>query len=145
MRQIAILGWPGSIGRNTLRVVAALKGEFAVAALGAGANVELLAEQIEQWRPRVASVSDGESAEKLSYELKRRGVTSRPEIHTGVEGLCEVATCDGAEMARGSGNGLQIAGSVRVEIDGSDVLLHCPEGFAHLCVMTFRPDEKDFR
>ena len=53
--------------------------------------------------------------------------------------------CDGAEIARGSATNVQLAGSVRVEIDGSDVLLHCPEGFAHLCVMTFRPGEKDFR
>jgi 1-deoxy-D-xylulose-5-phosphate reductoisomerase len=102
MKQIAILGSTGSIGRNTLRVVDALKGSFGVAALGAGANVELLAEQIEQWRPRVASVSDEGSAEKLRYELKRRGVTSRPEIGVGVEGLCEVATCDGAEIVIGA-------------------------------------------
>jgi 1-deoxy-D-xylulose-5-phosphate reductoisomerase len=102
MKQIAILGSTGSIGRNTLRVVDALKGSFGVAALGAGANVELLAEQIEQWRPRVASVSDEGSAEKLRYELKRRGVTSQPEIGVGVEGLCEVATCDGAEIVIGA-------------------------------------------
>jgi hypothetical protein len=51
--------------------------------------------------------------------------------------------CDGAETARGSGNNLKIAGCVRVEIDGSDLLLHCPEGFAHLCAMTFETGEKD--
>jgi 1-deoxy-D-xylulose-5-phosphate reductoisomerase len=102
MKQIAILGSTGSIGRNTLRVVDALKGGFSVAALGAGSNVELLAEQIEQYHPRVVSVSDERSAEKLIYELKRRGVASRPEIGVGVEGLCEVATCDGAEIVIGA-------------------------------------------
>jgi 1-deoxy-D-xylulose-5-phosphate reductoisomerase len=102
MKQIAILGSTGSIGRNTLRVVDALKGAFGVAALGAGSNVELLAEQIEQWRPRVVSASDEGSAEKLRYELKRRGVVSRPEIFAGVEGLCEVATCDGVEIVIGA-------------------------------------------
>jgi 1-deoxy-D-xylulose-5-phosphate reductoisomerase len=102
MKQIAILGSTGSIGRNTLRVVDALKGEFGVAALGAGANVELLVNQIEQYRPRVVSVSDEGSAEKLIYELKRRGVASRPEIGVGVEGLSEVATCDGAEIVIGA-------------------------------------------
>ncbi|MBO0724317.1 MAG: 1-deoxy-D-xylulose-5-phosphate reductoisomerase [Blastocatellia bacterium] len=102
MKQIAILGSTGSIGRNTLRVVEALKGGFGVAALGAGSNVELLARQIEQYRPRVVSVSDGESAEKLIYELKRRGIASMPKIGVGVEGLCEVATCDGAEIVIGA-------------------------------------------
>ncbi|HEX5082943.1 MAG TPA: 1-deoxy-D-xylulose-5-phosphate reductoisomerase [Blastocatellia bacterium] len=102
MKQIAILGSTGSIGRNTLRVVDALKGAFGVAALGAGSNVELLAEQVEQWRPRIVSVSDEGSAEKLRHELGRRGVVSRPEIFAGVEGLCEVATCDGAEIVIGA-------------------------------------------
>ncbi|MBO0861332.1 MAG: 1-deoxy-D-xylulose-5-phosphate reductoisomerase [Chloracidobacterium sp.] len=102
MKQIAILGSTGSIGRNTLRVVDALKGEFGVAALGAGSNIELLTRQIEQYSPRVVSVSDGESAEKLTYELKRRGMASPPEIGAGVEGLCEVATCDGAEIVIGA-------------------------------------------
>jgi 1-deoxy-D-xylulose-5-phosphate reductoisomerase len=102
MKHIAILGSTGSIGCNTLRVVDALKGEFGVAALGAGANVELLAEQVEQYRPRVVSVGDVESAEKLLYELKRRGVTLGPEIGVGVDGLCKVATCDGVEIVIGA-------------------------------------------
>ena len=53
--------------------------------------------------------------------------------------------CDGAEMARGSGNSLQIAGSLRIGVDGSDVLLYCPEGFAHLCAMTFESGKRDSR
>ncbi len=102
MKLIAILGSTGSIGRNTLRVVNAFKGEFGVAALGAGSNIELLAEQIEQHRPRLASVIDEESAEKLRFELKRRKVTLQPEIGIGVDGLCEVATCDGPEIVIGA-------------------------------------------
>src|SRR5262249_35773471 len=101
MKQIAILGSTGSIGRNTLRVVNAFKGEFGVAALGAGSNVELLIEQVEQYRPRVVSVSDEESAEKLRYELNRRGGAS-PGVGVGVDGLCEGATCDGVEVVIGA-------------------------------------------
>ena len=101
MKQIAILGSTGSIGCNTLRVVDALKGGFGVAALGAGSNVELLAEQVEQYRPRVVSARDEEGAEKLRYELRRRGVRP-PRVGVGVEGLCEVATCDGVEIVIGA-------------------------------------------
>jgi len=72
-----------------------------VAALGAGSNVELLTRQVEQYRPRVVSAGDEESAEKLRYELKRRGVKS-PRIGVGVEGLCEVATCDGVDIVIGA-------------------------------------------
>ena len=102
MKQIAILGSTGSIGRNTLRVVDTFKGEFGVAALGAGSNIELLAEQVEQYRPRIVSVSDEQSAENLQRELRRRNILSPPVIGVGVEGLCEVATCDGAEIVIGA-------------------------------------------
>jgi len=102
MKQIAILGSTGSIGRNTLRVVESLNGAFSIAALGAGSNVELLAEQTARHRPRVVSVSDEECADKLRYELKTRAFTARPKIGIGVEGLSEVATCDGAEIVIGA-------------------------------------------
>jgi 1-deoxy-D-xylulose-5-phosphate reductoisomerase len=102
MKQIAILGSTGSIGRNTLRVVESLGGEFGVAALGAGSNIELLAEQIEQHRPRVVSVSDEESADRLRYELRQRNSSAQQRIGLGVDGLIEVATCDGAEIVIGA-------------------------------------------
>lgn len=102
MRQIAILGSTGSIGCNTLRVVEALNGAFGVAALGAGSNVELLAEQIGRHQPRLVSVSDEASAEKLRYELSQRNVTKLPQISIGVAGLIEVATCAEAEIVVGA-------------------------------------------
>ncbi|MGH9842393.1 MAG: 1-deoxy-D-xylulose-5-phosphate reductoisomerase, partial [Blastocatellia bacterium] len=102
MKQIAILGSTGSIGCNTLRVISAFKGEFGVAALGAGANVPVLAEQIEQHRPRVVSVTDEGCADRLRFELKSRKVIEQPKIATGLNGLIEVATCDGAEIVIGA-------------------------------------------
>lgn len=102
MKQVAILGSTGSIGCNTLRVIEAFKTEFGVAALGAGSQVELLAEQVEQFRPRVVSVSDDASADKLRYELKNRNVADLPKIFTGVDGLCEVAAVEGAEIVIGA-------------------------------------------
>lgn len=102
MKQIAILGSTGSIGCNTLRVVEDFQGEFLVTALGAGTQVELLAEQIAQFRPRVVSVADEECVDKLRYELKQRDVIAPPKIGVGVDGLSEVATVDGAEIVIGA-------------------------------------------
>ena len=102
MKQIAILGSTGSIGCNTLRVVEALNGAFGVAALGAGSNVELLAEQIVRHQPRLVSVSDEASAEKLRYELSQRSVTRLPQIAIGMDGLIAVATCAEAEIVVGA-------------------------------------------
>ncbi len=102
MKQIAILGSTGSIGRNTLRVVEALKGDFKVAALGAGTNVELLAEQITQFQPRVVAVADEAGAEQLAQELHKRAYSGKPYIGIGVAGLCEVAVCEEAEIMIGA-------------------------------------------
>lgn len=102
MKQIAILGSTGSIGCNTLRVVDALKEAFSVTALGAGSNVSLLAEQIEKYRPRLVAVADEAAAEQLRLELRQRNIASLPQISTGVEGLSEVATCNGVEIVIGA-------------------------------------------
>jgi 1-deoxy-D-xylulose-5-phosphate reductoisomerase len=102
LKQVAILGSTGSIGRNALRVIEALGEPFCVSGLGAGSNVSLLAEQIQQYKPRIVSVSDEEALEKLRFELKSRGVTTLPQIFLGVEGLSEVATADGVEIVIGA-------------------------------------------
>jgi 1-deoxy-D-xylulose-5-phosphate reductoisomerase len=102
MKQDAILGSTGSIGRNTLRVIESLNDSFGVAALGAGANIPLLAEQIEHYRPRVVSVQDEGAADQLAFELRERGVVEKPKVGIGVDGLSEVATVDGAEIVIGA-------------------------------------------
>jgi 1-deoxy-D-xylulose-5-phosphate reductoisomerase len=92
MKGIAILGSTGSIGRNTLRVVESFgDGEFAVVALGAGRNVELLAAQVERYLPELVSVETEESARTLRSKLFERDV-DLPRIVVGEEGLVEVAT-----------------------------------------------------
>jgi 1-deoxy-D-xylulose-5-phosphate reductoisomerase len=97
MNGIAILGSTGSIGRNTLRVVESFgEGEFRVVALGAGRNVEVLAEQVARHLPRLVSVESEEGARKLRAELFARDV-DLPRIVVGEEGLVEVATHEDAD------------------------------------------------
>ena len=52
MKGIAVLGSTGSIGRQTLDVVRALPERFKVVGLAAGRNLELFAQQVEEFRPR---------------------------------------------------------------------------------------------
>ena len=47
----AVLGSTGSIGRQTLDVIAAHPDEFTAEVLTAGSNAELLASQAEKFRP----------------------------------------------------------------------------------------------
>src|SRR5438067_6992561 len=92
MKGIAILGSTGSIGRNTLRVVESFgEDEFRIVALGAGRNVEVLAEQVARYLPTLVSVETEDAARHLRTKLFERNV-DLPRIIVGEEGLVEVAT-----------------------------------------------------
>src|SRR5204863_6702985 len=69
---------------------------FRVVGLGAGRNVQKLAEQIENFQPELVSVESEEAAEHLNVELRARGL-SPPRIAVSEEGLVEVATHDRAD------------------------------------------------
>jgi 1-deoxy-D-xylulose-5-phosphate reductoisomerase len=89
---LAILGSTGSIGCNTLRVVESLGTErFRVVALGAGHNVETLADQIAKHLPELVSVETEEAAHDLRARLFERDV-DLPRIIVGEPGLIAVAT-----------------------------------------------------
>jgi len=95
MKGISILGSTGSIGCNSLKVIEHLN-EFRVVALAAGRNMQILAEQVERFRPELVSC-DGEcSAEELLKNLHSRGVAA-PRIEFSEKGLIEVATHPQAE------------------------------------------------
>ena len=91
--KISILGSTGSVGSSTLAVVDAFHERLEVVAMAAGSNVELLAEQIRRYRPKLVSVRNAEDAKKL------RGLLSgpAPEIHWGNEGNIAVAEHPDAE------------------------------------------------
>ena len=91
MTGVAILGSTGSIGCNTLRVIESLGERFHVVALGAGRNVEKLAEQTARYRPELVAVEAEECAEELRAELRRLDA-HLPRIGVGEAGLVEVAT-----------------------------------------------------
>ncbi|MBI4891926.1 MAG: 1-deoxy-D-xylulose-5-phosphate reductoisomerase [Acidobacteria bacterium] len=58
MQRVTLLGSTGSIGQSTLDVIRQNPGHFEVFALVAGKNIRALAEQIREFRPQVAVVSD---------------------------------------------------------------------------------------
>jgi len=92
---IAVLGSTGSIGCNTLRVVDAFGASFRVVALGAGRNMERLAEQIARHNPELVSVETDECASRLAWLLRDLNVKA-PRV--SVNNLVEVATHERAEI-----------------------------------------------
>lgn len=59
MKNLVILGSTGSIGRQTLDIVRAFPRRFRVVGLAAGANLSLLKQQVEEFRPRMVCCADG--------------------------------------------------------------------------------------
>ena len=88
MKKITILGSTGSIGTQTLEVIAANPDRFCVTALTCGRNTALLAKQIAVFRPRLAVTERREDALALAAQF--------PQVTFlyGREGLIEAATAD---------------------------------------------------
>ena len=72
-RRVAVLGSTGSIGVNTLDVIRAHPDRFQVVALTAGRQVERLAQQCLEFRPRIAVVADAAGASQLKQLLAEKG------------------------------------------------------------------------
>ncbi len=94
MTNLTLLGSTGSIGTSTLDVVRRWPDRFGIYALVAGRNVSLLAEQIAEFKPRVAVVADEACLESLRKELKSRSIAI-PELAYGPE--ARVATSKATE------------------------------------------------
>ncbi len=94
MRTISILGSTGSVGRSTLAVVDAFPDALSVAALAAGGNIELLAEQVQRYRPSVVSVRSEDDVARL-----RALIGDDTEILHGMDGASAVATTGDAVIA----------------------------------------------
>lgn len=93
MKKIAVLGSTGSIGTQTLSVVAEHQ-DLEVAALACGGNIRLLEAQMRQFHPQLVAVWDEKAAMQLIQNTKDLGIS----IRTGMDGLLEVATLDGVEI-----------------------------------------------
>ncbi len=87
MQTITILGATGSIGVNTLDVIARHPDRYRVHALSCRERVELLAEQCQRFQPQRAVVGRAEDAARLKGLLGQTNI----QIDHGSESLCEVA------------------------------------------------------
>lgn len=89
---VSILGSTGSIGRQSLDIIARLP-EIRVAALTAGSSVERMAQQCRQFRPELAVMGTQELAQELAEQI--RDLPTR--VSWGEAGLIEAATLPQAD------------------------------------------------
>jgi 1-deoxy-D-xylulose-5-phosphate reductoisomerase len=85
IRGVTILGSTGSIGINTLDVLARHSGKYRVVALTANTQVDRLFEQCRHFLPRQAVMLDPRAAGQLTEKIRAAGLDV--EVLSGVEGL----------------------------------------------------------
>lgn len=96
MRSLVILGSTGSIGTQALEV--AQQAGYRVVGLAAARQVDLLEQQIREFRPMVAAMYD----EKAAADLRVRVADLPVRVLSGMEGLCELASLPEADMVLNS-------------------------------------------
>jgi 1-deoxy-D-xylulose-5-phosphate reductoisomerase len=95
MQGVAILGSTGSVGENTLDVIARHPDRFRVVALGAHRNVEKLAGQCRRFAVPYAAIADESLAPRLREQLQAQGVATR--VLAGARGLEELGALPEAD------------------------------------------------
>lgn len=86
MKKILVLGSTGSIGINSLNVIRDFPDKFKVSVLTVNTKIDLLEEQIEEFRPECVVVKEEGPAEILRKRLR-----GKAEVLGGIEGLCTAA------------------------------------------------------
>ncbi|MBD1814222.1 1-deoxy-D-xylulose-5-phosphate reductoisomerase [Microcoleus vaginatus DQ-U2] len=89
MKAITLLGSTGSIGTQTLDIVAQYPDKFRIVGLTAGRNVTLLAQQIRQFRPEIVAVCDEDKLLELKEAIA--DIDPQPILLAGESGVVEVA------------------------------------------------------
>ncbi|MBL8179486.1 MAG: 1-deoxy-D-xylulose-5-phosphate reductoisomerase [Bryobacterales bacterium] len=104
MKQITILGSTGSIGTSTLDVIRQHRDRFTVFALAAGSNADLLASQIREFRPKIASLATDSARTRLISILRDSGMPESewPELTFGPASRMNVATASEVDIVMSS-------------------------------------------
>lgn len=95
MKAITLLGSTGSIGTQTLDIVAHHPDKFRIVGLAAGRNLELFIPQVRQFRPEIIGIADPNQKQALLDGLI--GLDPLPKIVLGAEGIAEVAAYGDAQ------------------------------------------------
>ena len=90
IQRITILGSTGSIGVNTLDVIARHPNRFEVLALTGATQVDLMLQQCVQFKPSMVVMAHADAAKQLQEKLDAHGLGIR--VQSGPQALEEVAS-----------------------------------------------------
>jgi 1-deoxy-D-xylulose-5-phosphate reductoisomerase len=89
-QSITILGSTGSIGKSTLDVLSRHPQRFEVYALAAHSQVELMAQQVAQFKPQRVVMADASAALRLKSVLKEKGLSAL--VESGEDAMESIAS-----------------------------------------------------
>jgi 1-deoxy-D-xylulose-5-phosphate reductoisomerase len=95
VKAITLLGSTGSIGTQTLDILENNPDQFRLVGIAAGNNVELLAQQVRQFKPEIVAICNEAKLSELREALA--GIDPMPQILAGDDGVVEVARYGDAE------------------------------------------------
>lgn len=93
MKYVSILGSTGSIGTQTLEIAKQNPDKIKIVGLSSNSNIDLLEQQIKAFKPHLVAVMNEEKASEL-----RKRIGNCPEVLSGIEGLCAVASLSEADI-----------------------------------------------
>ena len=94
MKRICILGSTGSIGTQTLEVIAEHSDLFEAYVLTAGSNADLLIRQAKRFKPQSVVIAD-----ESKYEYVREALHEEPiQVYAGAEALCQVVQMEPVDV-----------------------------------------------
>ena len=106
IKGLCVLGSTGSVGQNSLCVVRSLPGRFRVVSLAAGKNLDLLADQIREFEPQVASIASADCVEPLRERLRASGYQKPVRLVADTAGQVEAATLPDVDFVVSSSHGV---------------------------------------
>ncbi|MFI5320429.1 MAG: 1-deoxy-D-xylulose-5-phosphate reductoisomerase [Myxococcota bacterium] len=119
MKRLALLGSTGSIGEQTLAVVAEFPARYQVTALAAGKQIDKLAAQVRRFRPQLVAVGDEAGARALRAQLGG----DAPAIEVGAQGLIAVAEAPADCVVSGLVGAVGLAPTLAAIRKGRDIAL----------------------
>lgn len=129
---VAVLGSTGSIGSSTLEVIAASQGRLKAVVLSAHSNMELLADQVREYKPRWVVVTDSTAdtaplrlppgAELLTGPEAVARAVSVPEVDVVVAAIVGAAGIHGTWAALEAGKTVALANKETLVMAGPLVM-----------------------
>ena len=134
---LAVLGSTGSVGVNTLDVVASHPEKFDVVTLAAHSNLDVLEQQARRFHPRLVVLFDEDKASLLQQRLRDLDI----EVDAGLPGLCRAATYDGVHLVMSAVVGaIGLLPTIRAVEAGIDVALANKETLVMAGDLVIRPE-----